>query len=331
MIFIVLFSNEGTAVSNPVSANSLENGNSSHPKIEKEVDAVIEIVESDGEDVVWAANDTINNPVESDLLQEPKDMSIYPVLNTDFNNDKVNIKDEFKVEEVPDKDLLTMVEFNPNQDVGNGAAVGESSLDRSQPSTSSVVQEQSKRKGNKRFNCESCEYGSDKHDHFREHLKIHDGVKPFKCDCCGHAFRRRGNLIRHFKIHVRQKDMGITPDSKDGLYKCKLCVQSFMNANSLYIHMRKLHKNNQRFFNCVHCLLRFPRRIQKVRHETKCQRRRYECYLCKQVTACAGKARQHMCRHSGAKLFVCEICNMKFRFDSGLRRHLNSIHSLANV
>lgn len=152
------------------------------------------------------------------------------------------------------------------------------------------------------------------------------GANRFKCNQCPLAFSWDSNLKRHQKIHIREKSMGVVQD-RNGLYSCTHCIRQFQEFTSLKIHMRTIHKNNQYLFNCTHCMTSFTRENEKNAHESQCQRRRYECFLCKSFdTVHKSQMEDHMRLHSGAKPFQCAVCNKFFRLKKSLKYHLDFIH-----
>lgn len=160
-----------------------------------------------------------------------------------------------------------------------------------------------------------------------ENRSKRSGGDCFECEDCHRVFGWKHHLKRHRRIHATGKLIGIKADSK-GLYHCTLCVRQFNDVSHLSQHM-KSHKDDRYLYECSRCMRRrFERKVDKEMHESQCKCRHYECHLCKVcVTVRLSDMQRHMRMHSGAKPFRCMVCDATFSAKHNLQHHLNSIHN----
>lgn len=166
--------------------------------------------------------------------------------------------------------------------------------------------------------CEKCFLTKQK---LEEHTNVHTGQNPIKCNMCGESFRRHSNLVQHKnKHHLKLKpkvkdficDCGLIFHSQKKLAwhsethdkqpkACTQCCEKFVHAASLTRHMRRAH--NDRFVP------------NKKRDDEN-----VECPICKGVFLRAS-LEVHVKNHSGARPFMCTICNKDFTTKWNLKLH----------
>lgn len=129
-------------------------------------------------------------------------------------------------------------------------------------------------------------------------------INRLKCHECEYVGRRKDDLIQHRRTHLGNLS-----------YQCKHCLKK--------INVKKYK------FRCVGCVRGFKNEKEKIRHDKKCLKRRYECHLCKKFASVfRSDLIKHMRKHSGVKPFRCEVCKQCFSQKSNLKYHLNTIHRL---
>lgn len=148
---------------------------------------------------------------------------------------------------------------------------------RSSKNLSSNRRKQPKPDANGFYRCKVCKYSTQVKPNYNRHRMKHsaNAVKPFKCEYCDYAAREKFNLEKHQRMHKQQHLMGIVQDPIDGMFKCTHCDEEFMKWHYLRMHLTKSH--NQRLFNCVKCMRQFAQKIEKERHEFRCQSQKV-CY-----------------------------------------------------
>lgn len=129
----------------------------------------------------------------------------------------------------------------------------------------------------RRYECYLCHYSIMDKTHLKRHMGTHTGEKPFQCKCCSKKFIQKNNLKQHMKNHSNR-------------------------------HFTPYH------FQCLVCARKFIKQNEKDQHEATCQRRRYECYLCKKfMSHLKNNLMKHTrVHHTGDKSFQSEQCRKPF-------------------
>ncbi|XP_044736951.1 zinc finger protein OZF-like [Chrysoperla carnea] len=199
------------------------------------------------------------------------------------------------------------------------------------------------------YNCETCSKSFKKVDALGLHMKKkHDaeGVKCGKCSIiCYHSLHLRAHERLHNKCSIcnltfstrKRLSLHKLTHEKDNSPEiiCELCPAKLTSKNSLYKHMRFLHKieKTKKTFECATCqeILQTKRDLEKhVRKMHPKVRIKYK----QQVTNCevCGKSlrrrnlRKHMLTHGERDKIACEYCAKIFISQETLTNHVKTYH-----
>lgn len=83
--------------------------------------------------------------------------------------------------------------------------------------------------------------------------------------------------------------------------KCDVCKADFKLSSSL-ISQRRIHF--ELFdYHCRTCLVGFFQKFDRNKHEEKCKKRRYECYICHYIGASSAVIEKHLRTHTDMTSF----------------------------
>ncbi|ODN04538.1 putative zinc finger protein [Orchesella cincta] len=88
-------------------------------------------------------------------------------------------------------------------------------------------------KGDKKHQCADCGRLFLLQKDLVSHERIHSGERPFQCSNCSKSFILKSHLVMHLRTHTGERP-----------YKCEVCLKCFSQANSLRLHKKKLHLDN---------------------------------------------------------------------------------------
>lgn len=143
-----------------------------------------------------------------------------------------------------------------------------------------------------------------------KHVKTND---IFYCDNCPLTFSTIQAIKSHMRKHV-------------SLVECEICGKKLNSYNSIYTHMKMMHGENPRKFQCQKCPSKFKSKSKLIRHLFV-----HENLVCN-INNCGlkfsekGSYLYHVKSHEDPKLLTCKICNKIMKTKSTLELHMTQIH-----
>lgn len=152
-------------------------------------------------------------------------------------------------------------------------------------------------------------------------LYVHEQThKATRLDCklCGKRFNRIGKLEHHTrKHHPESASDGVssphsssgTPGLNDFNNYCVDCEEFFSTTDELQSHMELNH-----------------RLIDDSKFPKDSSKKSIGCPCCGEMFEWPCLLKTHMTKHTGVKPFICERCNISFRFVQSFYRHNRRVH-----
>uniref|UniRef100_A0A2A4JBW6 C2H2-type domain-containing protein n=1 Tax=Heliothis virescens TaxID=7102 RepID=A0A2A4JBW6_HELVI len=120
---------------------------------------------------------------------------------------------------------------------------------------------------------------------------------------------------------------------------CKICGNTFVNANGLKVHMFTVHGQSSRVYQCEYCDKRYRARSGYEAHQRSAHSapdERAFCVECKTHYRTKKGLAHHLSTHSkhvteSDKRFICDECGAKFVTKSNLQVHINWEHFKINT
>jgi KRAB domain-containing zinc finger protein len=136
------------------------------------------------------------------------------------------------------------------------------------------------------YECEDCNYTTEKKGLFARHRRKHTKEKPsFKCEICGVCMSLKANLKRHLEMHK-----GIKQVFKKS--KCGIC-EKVMSCCTIQRHIRAVHLR-EKCFACNICGKRYLYRFNCQEHEWAHDNHRpYQCTVCGDTFPHSASLRNH--------------------------------------
>ncbi|XP_035713709.1 zinc finger protein 83-like [Folsomia candida] len=175
-----------------------------------------------------------------------------------------------------------------------------------------------------RFPCALCGKEFKARSQLGQHISSHTTEKPFKCATCGKKFGFLGYMKNHEKTHIQK------PDRK--IFKCQLCLQTFVARANLQGHIRVIHEN-QRNYRCTFCDKSFghPSALKshmEWKRHTDEETKIYSCDKCEYKSHSKVYLAQHVRRHHIEKRHECYFCKKQFATFNELVGHCCRVHTL---
>ncbi|XP_075972346.1 uncharacterized protein LOC142974083 isoform X2 [Anticarsia gemmatalis] len=169
---------------------------------------------------------------------------------------------------------------------------------------------ETKKKGQKRFECPQCGRVFHHRNSLLYHILSHGG-KQQVCRDCGKAFYTVTALKIHRRVH-----------NGDRPYKCEVCGRDFRQWSDLKYHKASIH-SNQKMFKCEFCDKEFARKYSlSVHRRIHTGERNYKCEYCSKTFRASSYRLSHMRTHTSVKPHKCSQCEKCFRVAADLRRHM---------
>ena len=143
--------------------------------------------------------------------------------------------------------------------------------------------------GEKRFNCDDCDYSTEFRKDMERHKRTHSREKPFSCEFCDYLTSRSDHLLSHTRKHTE----GVK------LFYCEYCDYSITSNSRLAIHVRK--------------------------HTEK---KPYQCGDCDYSAASKHIIVLHRRMHTGEKPYKCDNCDYRAAQEHHITSHKKVKHTV---
>lgn len=157
--------------------------------------------------------------------------------------------------------------------------------------------------GENLFHCVKCEYKTARKSDLRRHHLLHAGEKPFKCGVCNYTTSRKTVLLKHMRIHTANLPrcrVILVQATKDG--------QKVINNNAL----ADLPSSSD------------PTAVSpKKRRSSSASVKMYSCDKCDFVAACRKNYYEHRLSHGKEQKWKCPMCGYMTIRKSDMTRHFN--------
>lgn len=163
------------------------------------------------------------------------------------------------------------------------------------------------------YQCDTCSKILKSALNLYVHKQTHKTTR-LDCNICGKRFNRIGKLEHHTRRHLSTEQSGSTPicpPASPVLHNfnnyCVECEEFFINTEELHSHMERNH------------------RLIDDSHSNKLKKS-IGCPYCNEMFEWPCLLKTHMTKHTGEKPFICERCNVSFRFVQSFYRHNRRVH-----
>ncbi|CAK1587594.1 unnamed protein product [Parnassius mnemosyne] len=171
------------------------------------------------------------------------------------------------------------------------------------------------------FKCDHCEkiFSSRPKKQYHEKTK-HLGTRNIgNCPYCNESFRSYYQRNQHLvKVH-----------NSEAQYKCNVCTKAYVLKTLLMSHIKKNHLM-ERNCQCTECGYRFFSKKALKAHMVKHTGKKiYACEVCHKSYARKYTLREHMRIHNNDRRFKCDVCGVSFVQKCSLKSHLLSNHGIS--
>ncbi|GBP90419.1 Zinc finger protein 358 [Eumeta japonica] len=153
----------------------------------------------------------------------------------------------------------------------------------------------------------------------KRHLRSHE-PGPFNCKFCNMEYRNRNTLM----THIRFKHRALDP------YICPECKERFKSFHQKLSHLKTVHGQTEKKYQCNYCSDRFYYAGQRSKHikQKHLKLKPYKCTECPMVFGKRLQLENHLAHaHKiGEKKYQCHLCFKKYCSKRSLIEHLR-IHA----
>jgi len=188
----------------------------------------------------------------------------------------------------------------------------------------------------KEFQCEYCNYSTNRRSDLTRHVRGHTGENLFHCVKCEYKTARKSDLRRHHLLHAGEKP-----------FKCGVCNYTTSRKTVLLKHM---HIHTANLPRCRVILVQVTKEGQKVinnnaladlpssstvetttssssspkkRRSSSASVKMYSCDKCDFVAACRKNYHEHRLSHGKEQKWKCPMCGYMTIRKSDMTRHFN--------
>ncbi|XP_075989773.1 uncharacterized protein LOC142985464 [Anticarsia gemmatalis] len=207
------------------------------------------------------------------------------------------------------------------------------------------------------FQCDVCKSVLNSKNSYNEHTKRH--VRRIECMECGKRYNHEQSALQHYddnhmpagsslQRNYTCRDCGFTTtsnrtyryhmDKHRQKRECEICFKTFVNPNSLKMHMYTVHQQSSRVYSCVACNKTYRAKSGLVAHARAVHATapRAYCHLCHTHYMTNNALQTHLNTHSkhvtdSDKRYICDECGAKFIKKHSLQIHINWEHLKLNT
>ena len=191
-----------------------------------------------------------------------------------------------------------------------------------------------------KFNCEQCEMQFTRKDNLKKHVQLaHEGKPDYICPVCQKGFVHKRDFTVHCENVHKGGRKGRISKNKEfyngrkfeyATLFCHQCDYSCRHSQQLTIHISTKHEGERH--NCSQCDKRYTH-IQDLNKHIKADHegRRFKCDLCDFEARTKSEVKGHRVRNHTSQeervKYPCDFCVHIYLNKTGLRDHINAIHS----
>jgi len=159
------------------------------------------------------------------------------------------------------------------------------------------------------YQCEDCQYQTERRNDWKRHRRMHTGEEPFSCDHCDYKTAWKSDLKKHEFTHSGERP-----------FSCSKC--SYRAAHKRNLKRHEVTHTGIKPYSCSKCSYRTVNKSDLKRHElTHFGEKPFSCSKCSFRTVNKGDLKKHELSHSEEKPFSCSKCLYRCAYKSTLKSH----------